>query len=83
MMTIEPTGSGCGAVVKGIDLNNRISDSEMDKLVWALYENRCLVIKNQKLRQKKNTFYLLQKMALVKGLLIMILELLAEVERVS
>jgi len=55
MMIIEPTGSACGAVVKGIDLNNQVSDSKMGKLVWALYEHRCLVIKNQKLT--KESYY--------------------------
>ena len=52
MVVIEPTGSACGALVKGIDLNKPIPPTLMEKLVWALYQHRCLVIKNQKLTRE-------------------------------
>ena len=55
MLVIEPTGSACGALVKGIDLNKPISPTLMEKLVWALYQHRCLVIKNQELT--KESYY--------------------------
>ena len=55
MAVIEPTGSACGALVKGIDLNKPIPPTLMEKLVWALYQHRCLVIKNQKLT--KESYY--------------------------
>ena len=55
MVVIEPTGSACGALVKGIDLNKPILPTLMEKLVWALYQHRCLVIKNQKLT--KESYY--------------------------
>ena len=55
MLVIEPTGSACGALVKGIDLNKPIPPTLMEKLVWALYQHRCLVIKNQKLT--KESYY--------------------------
>ena len=55
MLVIEPTGSACGALVKGIDLNKPISPTLMEKLVWTLYQHRCLVIKNQELT--KESYY--------------------------
>ena len=55
MLVIEPTGSACGALVKGIDLNKPIPPTLMEKLVWALYQHRCLVIKNQELT--KESYY--------------------------
>ena len=55
MLVIEPTGSACGALVKGIDLNKPVSPTLMEKLVWALYQHRCLVIKNQELT--KESYY--------------------------
>ena len=55
MLVIEPTGSACGAIVKGIDLNKPISPTLMEKLVWTLYQHRCLVIKNQELT--KESYY--------------------------
>lgn len=55
MVRIRPTGGACGAVVEGIDLANDLSDDVMRQLTGALYEHRCLVIKNQTL--SKDAYY--------------------------
>lgn len=55
MATISPTGSACGAVVEDIDLTRDLSDDLMRQLTGALYDHRCLVIKNQNLT--KDAYY--------------------------
>ena len=52
MVVIEPTGSACGALVKGINLNKPISTTLKEKLVWALNQHRYLVIKKKILPRK-------------------------------
>ena len=53
MVVIEPTGPACGALIKGIGLNNPVSTPLMEKLVWALYQHRRLVMKNQYLTKER------------------------------
>jgi taurine dioxygenase len=55
MATIRPTGSACGALVENIDLTRDLSDDLMRQLTGALYDHRCLVIKNQDLT--KDAYY--------------------------
>lgn len=49
MPNIRPTGGACGAIVTGIDLARPPDDALMLELTNALYEYRCIVIKNQNL----------------------------------
>jgi hypothetical protein len=46
MVNIEPTGGACGAVVTRIDISNNLTDELMAQLTTALYDNRCIIIKN-------------------------------------
>ncbi|MDA1309735.1 MAG: TauD/TfdA family dioxygenase [Proteobacteria bacterium] len=55
MATIRPTGSACGAVVEDVDLTHDLSDDLTRQLTGALYDHRCLVIKNQTLT--KDAYY--------------------------
>lgn len=51
MPRIQPTGGACGAIVTDIDLARPPDDALMLELTNALYEYRCLVIKDQDLTQ--------------------------------
>ena len=55
MIDIQPTGGACGAVVRGIDLSEDLTDDIMSDLTKALYNHRCLIIKNQKIT--KDAYY--------------------------
>ena len=55
MINIQPTGGACGAVVRGIDLSKGVTDEIMSDLTKALYNHRCLIIKNQKIT--KDAYY--------------------------
>ena len=55
MINIQPTGGACGAVVRGIDLSEDLTDDIMSDLTKALYNHRCLIIKNQKIT--KDAYY--------------------------
>ena len=55
MINIQPTGGACGAVVTGIDLSKDVTDEIMSDLTKALYNHRCLIIKNQKIT--KDAYY--------------------------
>jgi taurine dioxygenase len=52
MAIIEPTGGACGAIVRDVDLAVDLSDRLMRQLTDALYQHRCLVIKNQTLTRE-------------------------------
>jgi taurine dioxygenase len=49
MVSIEPTGGACGAIVREVDLSRGADDGLMLALTNALYDHRCLIIKDQKL----------------------------------
>ena len=49
MVSIRPTGGACGAVVRDVDLEVDVGDDLMRQLTGALYQHRCLIIKNQNL----------------------------------
>ena len=55
MVNIEPTGGACGAVVTEIDISNNLTDELMAHLTTALYDNRCIIIKNQDI--SKEAYY--------------------------
>jgi len=52
MPTIRPTGGACGAIVTGVDLSRAPDDVLMTELTNALYEYRCIVIKDQDLTRE-------------------------------
>jgi taurine dioxygenase len=52
MASIRPTGGNCGAIVEDVDLAADVDDRLMRQLTDALYEHRCLVIKNQTLTRE-------------------------------
>ena len=47
MLKIDPTNKSCGAIISGIDFEKDFTDLEMKKVINAIYEYKCLVIKNQ------------------------------------
>ena len=47
MLKIDPTNKSCGAIITGIDFEKDFTDLEMKKVINAIYEYKCLVIKNQ------------------------------------
>ena len=55
MVNIEPTGGACGAVVTEIDISDNLTDELMAQLTTALYDHRCIIIKNQDI--SKEAYY--------------------------
>ena len=55
MVNIEPTGGACGAVVTEIDISDNLTAELMAQLTTALYEYRCIIIKNQDI--SKEAYY--------------------------
>ena len=51
-MIINKTSSSCGAIVTGINLEKGFSNDQMTTLLNAIYEHKCLVIKNQNFSHK-------------------------------
>ena len=47
MLKIEKTNKSCGAIVSGINFEKGFSDNIIKTLIEAIYEHKCLVIKNQ------------------------------------
>ena len=47
MLKIETSGKSCGAIVTGVDFEKEFTDSEIKTVIEAIYEYKCLVIKNQ------------------------------------
>ena len=52
MVDIQPTGGACGAIVRDVDLAVDIGDALMRALTDALYQHRCLIIKDQTLTRE-------------------------------
>lgn len=46
-MNIEETGSCCGAIISGINLEEGFKDDQIHFLLNSIYKYKCLVIKNQ------------------------------------
>ena len=51
-MIINKTSSSCGAIVTGINLEEGFSNKQITLLINAIYEHKCLVIKNQDFTHK-------------------------------
>ena len=51
-MIINKTSSSCGAIITGINLEKGFSNNQMTTLLNAIYEHKCLVIKNQNFSHK-------------------------------
>ena len=47
MLKIKTSDQPCGAIISGIDFEEGFSDSEIKEVIEAIYEYKCLVIKNQ------------------------------------
>ncbi len=47
MLKIQSSGKSCGAIVTGIDFEKKFTDNEIKTVIEAIYEYKCLVIKNQ------------------------------------
>ena len=59
MINIQPTGGACGALVKGLELSEDLTDDIMSDLTKALYNHRCLIIKNKKSLFRRRLFKLM------------------------
>ena len=51
-MIINKTSSSCGAIITDINLEEGFSNQEMITLLDAIYEHKCLVIKDQDFSHK-------------------------------
>ena len=47
MLKIEPSGKSCGAIITGVDFEKGFKDNVMKTVIEAIYEYKCLVIKEQ------------------------------------
>ena len=46
-MNIKETGASCGAIVTGVNLEEGFKDDQISFLLKAIYEHKCIIIKNQ------------------------------------
>jgi len=52
VLKIEKTNKSCGAIVSGINFEKGFTDNIIKTLIEAIYEHKCLVIKNQNFTYK-------------------------------